>query len=206
MKEWWQRGNFFLKVNNSRERDPLWKTLEEVRHKPIAKILDQRKSEIDELIIKYKESAITELKWQMQSHKPVLIFAPGRSTTLTAAKIHQMLGDTRHVILNLQQLIRSKPEVILAWKSVFHVLVIESDDPAEVVPEVFNELSDFLNKNVEKKYIFISNSLINIQQLHALQSAFPTNLIEVLDDCKFMDVNSHSLGCYFWRRQLTSKV
>jgi TATA-box binding protein (TBP) (component of TFIID and TFIIIB) len=51
---------------------------------------------------------ITEL------NKAVLIFSPGRSTTLTAAKIHQMLSTTKHVILNLQQLVLYETEVMFA--------------------------------------------------------------------------------------------
>jgi hypothetical protein len=66
------------------------------------------------------------MKQLLQTHKGVLIFAPGSSTTLTAVKIHQMLSDTEHITLNLQQLIRYKTEVMLAWKSVFDVLVLES--------------------------------------------------------------------------------
>jgi hypothetical protein len=41
------------------------------------------------------------MKELMQSHKAVLIFAPGSSTTLTAAKINQLLSATKHVILTL---------------------------------------------------------------------------------------------------------
>jgi hypothetical protein len=92
----------------------------------IAKILDQRKSEPEELSIKYEDSAITYMKQLTESNKAVLMFTPGRSTTLTTAKIHQMLGGAKHVILNLQQLLQYKPEVMFAWKSRFDVLVLET--------------------------------------------------------------------------------
>ena len=193
MKNWWQHGNYFLKESNSRENDPLRKTSEKVKPTLVAKILDQRKSELEELSIKYKESAITDMKQLTETQKAVLIFAPGSSTTLTVAKIHQIFGDTGHTILNLQQLIRYKTEVMLAWKSKFNVLVVESDSSAEVSPEIFNELSGFLNDNVaEKKFIFISNSVGNIQQKHQLRNTFLANLTEEYDDCKFTDIVTES--------------
>jgi TATA-box binding protein (TBP) (component of TFIID and TFIIIB) len=74
-------------------------------------------------------------------HSSVLIFAPGRSITLTATKIHQMLSDAEHVILNLEQLIRYKTEVILAWKIVFHVLVLERQSSIENLLDILNESS-----------------------------------------------------------------
>ena len=80
-------------------------TAEKVRKTLIAKTLDQRKSELDELSIKHKESAITDMKQLTESNKAVLIFATGRSTTPNAAKIHQMLSGIKHIILNLQQLL-----------------------------------------------------------------------------------------------------
>jgi hypothetical protein len=79
MKEWWQQS-FVLQDTNSRENNPLWKTSDKVKPTLVAKILDQRKSELDELSIKYKQSAITNMKQLIQPHKAVLIFAPGSST------------------------------------------------------------------------------------------------------------------------------
>jgi hypothetical protein len=55
------------------------------------------------------------MKQLTESDKAVLIFVPGRSTTSTAAKVHQTLSGTKHIILNLQQLLRCKSEVIFAW-------------------------------------------------------------------------------------------
>jgi hypothetical protein len=133
------------------------------------------------------------MKQLTETHKAVLIFAAGNSTTLTAAKIHQTLSDTEHIILNLQQLIRCKTEVMLAWKIKFDVLVLESDSSAEVSADLFNELSGFLNGNVaEKKFIFISNSFGNIQQIHELRNIFSTNLTEKYDDFKFTDIVTES--------------
>jgi hypothetical protein len=99
---------------------------------------EQRKSELDELSIKYKQSAITDMKQPIQHHKAVLIFAPGSSTNLTAAKIHQMLSATKHVILNLQQLIRYKIKVVLAWRSDVDILVLDSQSSTENLQDVFN--------------------------------------------------------------------
>jgi hypothetical protein len=118
MKDWWQHQNFFLKHTNSKGNDPLRKTSENTRIILLAKILVQRKSELDELSIKYKPFTITDMKQLTETHKAVLIFCPGSSTTLTAAKIHQVLSDTEHTILNLQQLICYKSKVMLVWKSV----------------------------------------------------------------------------------------
>ena len=151
--------------------------------------MDQRNSELNELSIKYEESAITDMKQLTESQKVVLILAPGSSTTLTAAKIHQMLSDTEHSILNLQQLIRYKTEVMLAWKIRFNTLVLESDSSAEVSTDLFNELSRFQIDNVaEKKFIFISNSVGNIQQIHELRNKFRANLTESYEFCKITDV------------------
>ena len=133
------------------------------------------------------------MKLLTEPHKSILIFAPGISTTLTAAKIHQMLSDTEHIIRNLQQLIRYKTEVMSAWKIMFDVLVLESDSSAGVCPDLFNELFCFLNDNVsEKKLIFISISTGNTQQIHELRRTFHTNLTEEYEDCKFTDIVTES--------------
>ena len=131
---WWQKkdSSYFLQENNLKENDPLQTTSEKVMKTLVAKKLDQRKSELDDLNIKYKESAITDMKQLTELHKAVLIFAPGSSTTLTVTKIHQMLSDTEHSILNLQQLIRYKTEVMLAWKSKFDVLLPERQKSTEI--------------------------------------------------------------------------
>jgi len=193
IKDWWQHKNIFLKDTNSKENDPLQKTNEKVRTILVAKLLDQRESELDHLSIKYKQSAITDMKQLIEPHKAVLIFAPGRSTTLTAAKIHQMLSDTKHIILNLQQLIRYKTEVMLAWKCVFDVLVLESYSSAEVSRDLFQELSGFLNDNdAEKKIIFISNIVGNIGKIHELRCKFHPNLTVRYDDYKFTGLISES--------------
>jgi len=129
----------------------------------------------------------------IERHKAVLIFAPGRSTTLTAAKIHQILCDTKHTILNLQQLVRYKAEVILAWKSRFDVLVVESQRSTENFQDVFSEISIILNEcGVEKKFIFITNTMGNLQQISALRRTFSTKLREEYDDWKFTDIITQS--------------
>ena len=68
MKEWWQHKNFFLKDTNCKHNDPLRKTSEKVSIILLAKILDQRKSELDDLSIKYKRSAITDMKQVIEPH------------------------------------------------------------------------------------------------------------------------------------------
>jgi len=192
VKNWWQHEHFFLKDTNSRENDPLQKTSEKVKPLLVAK-MKQRNSELDELSIKFKQSAIRDVEKLIEPQKAVLIFVPGSSTTLTAAKIHQMLSNTEHIILNLKQLIRYKTEVMFAWKSMFDVLVLESDRSADVSPHLFSELSGFLNDNVaKKKFIFISNSVDNIQQIHELRNTFRANLTEKYDDCKFTDIVTES--------------
>jgi hypothetical protein len=52
VKDWWQNCNYFLKETNKEEDDPLWKTSDRVRTNLVTKILDQRKSELDDLSIK----------------------------------------------------------------------------------------------------------------------------------------------------------
>ena len=47
-----------------------------------------------------------------------------------------MLSDTEHSILNLQQLIRYKTEVMLAWESRFDVLVLDSQSSTENVQDI----------------------------------------------------------------------
>jgi len=189
VKDWWQNFNYFLKERNTKEHDLLEKTKEKVRTNLVAKILDQRKSEIDDLSVKYKESAITDVEQMIEPHKAVLIFAPGRSTTLTAAKIHQMLSARKHTILNLQQFVRYKSEVMLAWRNLFDVLVLESQSSTENLQDTFVETSIFLNQcDVNKKFIFISSGIGNIQQTTALRTTLSTNLTEVYDDWKFTDI------------------
>jgi len=188
---WWQKKDYshFLQETNPKENDPLQTTSEKLMKTSVAKKLDQRKSELDELNIEYKPSALTDMKQLTEPHKAVLIFAPGRSTTLTAAKIHQMLNGTLHTILNLKQLVLDKSEVMLAWRSVFDVLVLESQSSTENLQDTFAEIFTFLNENdVKKKFIFISSGIGNMQQTSALCTTFSTNLTEVNDDWKFTDI------------------
>jgi Sec7-like guanine-nucleotide exchange factor len=103
----------------------------------VSKEEDKRKSELNELIVKHNQSAITVIKQLIQSHMAVLIFAPGRSTTLIAAKIHQTLSATKHTVLNLHQPIRYKTEVMLLWKSMFDVLLLDSQGSTENLQDVF---------------------------------------------------------------------
>jgi len=193
VKDWWQKCNYFLKENNSKEHDPLRKTSEEVSRTLVTKILDQRKSELDNLSIKYKESAITDIERITEPHKAVLIFTPGRTTTLTAAKIHQMLSATKHIILNLQQLVHYKSEIMVAWKNNFDVLVVESQILPENFQDVFSEISIILNEcGVEKRSIFIANTMGNTQQIRALRRTFSTKLRVEYDDCEFTDIVNES--------------
>jgi len=189
MKEWWQNSNYFLKETNSKENDPLRKTSEKVRTAFVSKILDQRKSELDDLSIKYKESAITNIQQLIEPHKAVLIFAPGRSTTLTAAKIHKMFSNTAHVILNVQQLVRYKTEVMLAWKQHFNIIILEGDSSAEDFQDTAREIYMTLNKSgAEKQFIFIANTMGNRQHIRALRRTFREELTEEYDDWKFTDI------------------
>ena len=193
IQNWWQNCNYFLQDTNCKKNDPLLKTSEEVRPTLVAKVLDQRKSQLDYLRIKYKQSAIKDMKQLIQSHNAVLIFAPGPSTTLTAAKIHQMLSATEHIILDLQQLIRYKTEAMLAWRSRFDVLVLESKSSTENFQEVVDEISTILNECVaEKKFIFISSRECNIQQISALRGTLRETLKEEYDDWKFTDIVTES--------------
>jgi ankyrin repeat protein len=193
MKDWWQNKNFFLTDTICKENDPLRRALEEVRTTLAEEVLNQRKSELDQLGVTYKESAITDMKELIQPHKALLMFAPGRSTTLTAAKIHQMLSDTQHIILKLQQLVCYKSEVMLAWKNKFDVLVLESQSKVENFYDVVNEISVILNDcGSDKKFIFISDREGNIQQISALRQHFSNKLAEEYDDWNFTDILSES--------------
>jgi len=60
IKDWWHRLNYFLKETNIKENDPQGKSSEKGRTIIVAKILDQRISELNELRIKYKQSSITD--------------------------------------------------------------------------------------------------------------------------------------------------
>jgi hypothetical protein len=46
-KDWWHRLNYFLKETNSKENDSLGKTTKKGRTTLVAKILDQRISELN---------------------------------------------------------------------------------------------------------------------------------------------------------------
>jgi TATA-box binding protein (TBP) (component of TFIID and TFIIIB) len=192
---WWQIKDtaYYLQETNRKENDPLQKTSEKIRTTILAKILDQRKSELDSLCVKYNQSAITYMKHLTEPHQAVLIFAPGRSTTLAAAKIHQVLNATKYIILNLQQLIRYKSEFILAWKNRFDVLVLESQSSSENLQDVFNEISEILNEcGGEKRFIFIANVCGNMEQISAIRRSFSTKLTEEYDDWKFTDIVTES--------------
>ena len=203
VKDWWQNCNYFLKDTNGMKNDPLRKTSEKVRTTLLSKILDQRKSELDDLSIKYKQSAITDTKKLTELNKSILIFAPGRSTTLTAAKIHQMLSATAHIVLNLQQLVRYKTGVMMAWKNSFDVLVVESQKSTENCQGVFNEISIILNEcGVEKRFIFIANTMGNIEQTSDLRRTFCTNLREEYDYWNFADIVTES-RTFFLEKKVT---
>ena len=68
------------------------------------------------------------MKQLTDPNKYLLIFGRARSTTLTAAKFHQMLSATEHTILNLQQLIRYKTEVMLPWE-IFKKFLLSIHNP-----------------------------------------------------------------------------
>jgi hypothetical protein len=128
------------------------------------------------------------MKQLTEPHNTILIFDPGRSTTLTATKIHQMLSATKHTILNLQQLIRYKTEVMFAWRSSFDVLVLDSQTSTENFQDVADEISTIVNECVvENKFIFISSVECNIQQISTLRRTFSTKLKEY-NDWKFTDI------------------
>jgi nucleoside-triphosphatase THEP1 len=202
MKDWWQNSHCFLKDTNCKENDPLRKTSEKVKTALVAKILDQRKYEIDELGIEYKETAILDMKQLIEPHQALLIFAPGHTTTLTAAKIHQTLSATEHIMLNLKQLGCYKSEVMRAWKDNFDVMVLECDRSAEDFQDVFNEISMILKECVAKKtFIFISSEMGNIQKTSALRRTFATHLTVQYDDWRFTDIVTES-----WMFFLEKKV
>jgi adenylate kinase len=193
IEDWWQNSNFFLKEPNCNENDLLRTTSEKVRTTLVTKILDQRKCELDNLRVKFKESAITDTKQLIEPHKAVLIYAKGESTTVTAAKIHQTLRGTKHIMLKLQQLLLYKSEVILAWKNLFNILVVEGDSSTESFQDIFSKLTKNLSECVvEKKFIFITSSTGNVQQISALRSTFRTKLTEEYDDWKFNDIVAES--------------
>jgi hypothetical protein len=59
IQNWWQNCNYFLKETKNKENEPLWKTSGKLRTTLVTKVLEERKFELDELSIKYEESAIT---------------------------------------------------------------------------------------------------------------------------------------------------
>jgi len=73
-----ENRNHFLIDTNSKQHALLEKTKEKLRTTLVAKILDQTKSELDYLSIKYKQSAISDMKQLIEPYKTVLLFAPGR--------------------------------------------------------------------------------------------------------------------------------
>jgi hypothetical protein len=185
IKEWWQEKDrsYFLQETILKENDPLQKTSEKIIEKSVARKLEEWRSKHDKPRIKYEESAITYMKQLIEPHNALLIFAPGRSITLTAAKIRQMLSARKHIVLNLKQVVPDKSEVMLALKERFDVLVLESQSSGEDLEDVCNEISTFLNEcDVQKKFIFISSGIGNIQQTSALHNKFRTNLTVIYDD------------------------
>jgi hypothetical protein len=90
----------------------------------------------------------------IEPNRAVLIFASGRSTTLTAATIYQTFSSTKHTVLNLQQLIRYKNEVMLALRRRFDVLIRENQTSTENFQDVSNEVSVMLNESGEEKKVY----------------------------------------------------
>jgi hypothetical protein len=86
-------SEFLPEAHQLQREQPLRKTSKKAKINLVAKLLDQKKSELDKLSIKYKQFAITDMKQLTETHKAVLIFSPGSSTTLTTAKIYQVLSD-----------------------------------------------------------------------------------------------------------------
>jgi len=122
------------------------------------------------------------MKQLTESNKAVLMFAPGRLTTPTAAKIHQLPSGTKH-ILKLQQLLCYKSDVIFAWKSRFDVLVPESQRTTENLQDVCDEISIILNEcDGEKRFFLIANTGDNIERINALRRIFSMKLREEYDD------------------------
>jgi len=87
-----------------------------------------------------------------------------------------MLSGTKHTILNLQQLLRQKSEVMFAWKSRFAVLVPESQRSTENLQDVCNEISIILNEY--GGFNFITDTGDNTQQISALHRTFGTKFRE----------------------------
>jgi KaiC/GvpD/RAD55 family RecA-like ATPase len=190
---WWQEkvSSYFLQKTNIKGNDPLQKTSEELLKNSVSKKIVEVRSKFNNLRINYKQSAIKDMKLLTEPHKAVLIFAPGRSTTLTAAKIHQKLNNTSH-ILNLQQLVLDKSEVMLAWQTMFDVLVLENKGSTENFQELCNEIYKLINKCDDKKFIFISSETGNIQQTSAIRKIFSKNLTVIYDEWKFTELVTKS--------------
>jgi len=114
-----------------------------------------------------------------------------------------MMSATKHIILNLEQFVRYKSEVILAWKKSFDVLVLESQKSTENFQGVFNEIPIILNEcGVAKRFIFITITMGNIQQISDLRLTFSTKLREEYDDWKFTDIVAESRN-FFLEKKVT---
>jgi KaiC/GvpD/RAD55 family RecA-like ATPase len=82
---------------------------------------------------------------------------------------------------------------MFAWKSRSDVLVLMSQRSTENFQDVCNEISTILNKyGGEKRFIFKTQTLGNIEQFRALRRTFSTKLREVYDGWKFTDIITES--------------
>jgi hypothetical protein len=92
---------------------------------------------------------------------------------------------------------------MLAWKSRFDVLVLESQASTENFQDVADEISTVLNEcSVEKKFIFISARGCNVQQVSALRRTFGTKLTEEYDDLKLTDI-VHESTTFLLEKKIT---
>jgi hypothetical protein len=134
------------------------------------------------------------MEQQTQYNKAILLVTPAQSTTLTTAKVHQMMSTKEHIILNLIQVIRYKTEVIVAWKRRFDVLVLESQSSNEKLEDVLNEISTMLNECAEEKvFIYIVNKQVNTEHIIELRRLLKEKLTQVYDDWKFTDLVTDSV-------------
>jgi len=87
-----------------------------------------------------------------------------------------------------------RSEVTLAWKNIVEVLVLEGGSSGEDSQDIFSEISDILNKtSAERKFIFISNSIDNREQISAFQSLFRTNFTQKKESWKLTEITTQSM-------------
>ncbi|PSN55708.1 hypothetical protein C0J52_09025 [Blattella germanica] len=179
IQDWWQKSNIILKESWD-SFNPLRKTKERIRLIELNEIFENRKNELKKLNLTFNSQSLSEIKNKIEMSNSTLIFAPGRSTTITAAKLHQSLGDlSPHRFINLLNLDTYIQEIKATWPSEYSRLIVEIPNTDTEYVNLYSEIREILKE--EMKVVFIIQNTGNLKQLNSLETEWKSILKKVHD-------------------------